>query len=301
MAPVDSANELEIPVAGATLFARDVGSGPPIVVLHGGPDLDQEYLFPDLRDLAGSFRIVAYDQRGRGRSAIAAHSGDAEQAALHTDIADLADVCSFVSSEPVTLLGHSWGALLALEFALAHPEAVRALVLVDPAPISLEQIASSRAAWFASPEAIARERALRNADEFKQADPDAVAARYAEYYRGAVAKPAHLAELVGRLRHGFTRQGSAGIRIAREVEQRLFDETWRMPGFDLLPDVARIAAPMLVLAGARDPAILAAEQIAAAAPGARLRIIYGVGHFPLLEARAESTGEIATFLASGIE
>jgi proline iminopeptidase len=47
------------------LYVRDVGDGPPIVVLPGGPDFDHEYLVPDTDGLAESFRLVYYDQRDR--------------------------------------------------------------------------------------------------------------------------------------------------------------------------------------------------------------------------------------------
>ena len=52
----------------ARLYVREIGRGEPIVVLHGGPDFDHEYLLPDMDRLADSFRLVYYDQRGRGRS-----------------------------------------------------------------------------------------------------------------------------------------------------------------------------------------------------------------------------------------
>jgi hypothetical protein len=62
-------HEDRIPVGGATLYARDVGRGQPIVVLHGGPDFDHSYLLPDTDRLSNSFRLIYYDQPGRGRSA----------------------------------------------------------------------------------------------------------------------------------------------------------------------------------------------------------------------------------------
>jgi proline iminopeptidase len=52
----------------ASLFVREVRSGLPIVVVHGGPDLDHQYSLPDLDRLAERFRLIYYDQRGRGRS-----------------------------------------------------------------------------------------------------------------------------------------------------------------------------------------------------------------------------------------
>ncbi len=75
----DSPAPLEIREAwllsnGARLYVRDVGHGLPIVVLHGGPDFNHEYLLPELDGLADQFRFVDYDQRGRARSLIGAPS-----------------------------------------------------------------------------------------------------------------------------------------------------------------------------------------------------------------------------------
>ena len=50
-------------------ISREIGQGPPVIVLHGGPDFDHGYLLPDLDRLADAFRLIYYDQRGRGRSA----------------------------------------------------------------------------------------------------------------------------------------------------------------------------------------------------------------------------------------
>src|SRR6266852_9594909 len=61
--------ESRIPVGKASLYAREIGRGQPIIVLHGGPDFDHGYLLPDLDRLADAFRLIYYDQRGRGKSA----------------------------------------------------------------------------------------------------------------------------------------------------------------------------------------------------------------------------------------
>jgi proline iminopeptidase len=82
MAPRES----RIPVGGAELYAREVGQGTAIVVLHGGPDFDHSYLLPELDRLSDSFHLVYYDQRGRGRSADRVQP---EDVTLASDIADL--------------------------------------------------------------------------------------------------------------------------------------------------------------------------------------------------------------------
>src|SRR5689334_26961 len=66
-------HESRIPVGAASgaasLYVRDIGKGPAVIVLHGGPDFDHRYFLPDLDRLADSFHLIYYDQRGRGMSA----------------------------------------------------------------------------------------------------------------------------------------------------------------------------------------------------------------------------------------
>jgi proline iminopeptidase len=109
------------------LFLREVGAGRPILVLHGGPDFDHTYLRPELDVLAGSFRLVFYDQRGRGRSG----NGDVS---LVSELADADAVRAEAGAERVAVLGHSWGGLLAAEYAVRHPERVSHLILLNTSP-----------------------------------------------------------------------------------------------------------------------------------------------------------------------
>src|SRR5215467_16109122 len=63
------AHEVRIPVGSTFLYGREMGKGPAVIVLHGGPDFDSSYLLPELDRLADSLHLIYYDQRGRGRSA----------------------------------------------------------------------------------------------------------------------------------------------------------------------------------------------------------------------------------------
>ena len=86
------------------LFCRDVGEGPPIVVVHGGPDFDHPYLLPELDRLTASFRLLYYDQRGRGRSADGVRP---EDVTLRSELDDLDRLRSHFGLERVAVLGHS--------------------------------------------------------------------------------------------------------------------------------------------------------------------------------------------------
>ena len=75
-----------VAVAGAHLYFREIGSGPPMVILHGGPDFDQNYMLPEMDYLSTAFRLIYYDQRGRGQSS----SGvAAEDVGIESEVDDL--------------------------------------------------------------------------------------------------------------------------------------------------------------------------------------------------------------------
>ncbi|MPY32135.1 alpha/beta hydrolase [Streptomyces adustus] len=107
---------------GVRLWASGSGRGEPLVLCHGGPGLWD--MFADaagpLADLA---TVVRWDQRGCGRSERCVGPWTAARF-----VADLDAVRRHFGFDRMALLGHSWGAQLALEYALAHPERVSALV-----------------------------------------------------------------------------------------------------------------------------------------------------------------------------
>ena len=134
-----------MPVADGSLYARTIGRGPPTIVLHGGPDFDHAYLLPDLDRLDDVLRLIYYDQRGRGRSASGVRPEDVD---LRTEIDDVDRVRRHFGLESMAVLGHSWGGVLAMEYAIRHPERVSQLILLDTAPASAGA-PSRNAAWSA--------------------------------------------------------------------------------------------------------------------------------------------------------
>ncbi len=136
--------ESRIRVGRASLYSREIGRGQPIIVLHGGPDFDHSYLLPDLDRLADAFRLIYYDQRGRGRSVDHVLP---EEVTLTSDVDDIDRVRQHFRLQSSALLGHSWGTVLALEYALRHPERVSHMILMNPGPASASDFAVLRRAY----------------------------------------------------------------------------------------------------------------------------------------------------------
>ncbi|MGA5561797.1 alpha/beta fold hydrolase [Streptomyces platensis] len=113
-----------VPVDEGELFYETAGSGPAVVLLHGGM-LDQHMWDEQFTWLVNSgLRAIRYDARGHGLSSTV--TGDF---AHHDDLCALLDALDAPSA---VLVGHSHGARVALDTALAHPDRVTALALASP-------------------------------------------------------------------------------------------------------------------------------------------------------------------------
>ncbi|HEX9129225.1 MAG TPA: alpha/beta fold hydrolase [Gemmatimonadaceae bacterium] len=276
------AREMRIPAGDASLYAREIGRGPAVIVLHGGPDFDSGYLLPDLDRLKDSYRLIYFDQRGRGRSADHVRP---EEVTLASELDDIDKVTKHFHVERPALLGHSWGALLAVEYALRHPTRVSRLILMNPAPLSASDVALLRKSYVAALGAdMDRQREILAGDAYKSGDPDAVAARYRIHFEHALKRPEDYEKLMATMKAAFARQGKDGIVKARAVEDHLYLDTWQVPGYDLLPKLHNLRVPTLVIVGDSDfipPEI--AGRIAKAIPSAKLVTIPDCGHFAYLE------------------
>jgi proline iminopeptidase len=255
-------------VPGADLFARRVGAGPPVVVLHGGPGADHEYLRPGFDALAEGRELVYYDQRGGGRSPVPRDVpvGWIEQ------VADLEALRRHWGLEQLTIAGYSWGGLLALLYALEHPGRVGRLALVSPAPTwraAREGFEAAFARRNLDP-AVQEERRRLRESGLRERDPAAFQQRIFEL---SVAPyffdPSRARELTP-------------FRVVGRTQQ----EVWRSLGdYDLRPRLPALAGiPALLLHGEDDPIPIEAARTAAELLGAEFHPVPRCGHVPYVEA-----------------
>lgn len=281
-----------ISVPSAELYYRELGYGQPIVILHGGPDFDHCYLLPDMDSLSDSFRLIYYDQRGRGKSAKHVRPNDVN---MESEVSDLDQVRKYFDFESVTLLGHSWGALLALEYALRHPGRVSHLILLNTAPVSRAGYLLLRKERRERTPADIEELIQRSAQaNYREGDPDTAAEYYRIHFRSTLGNQAHLDQVIESLRSGFTQEG---ILKARAIEKRLYEETWFLDGYDLVPKLTDLNIPTLVIHGDYDFIPLScAAGIAEALPNARLVVLKDTGHFSHMESLDQVRKELRKFL-----
>jgi proline iminopeptidase len=281
-----------IPVEHAALFYRDIGQGQPIIILHGGPDFGHNYLLPDLDRLADAFRLIYYDQRGRGKST---ENVRPEDVSIQSEIDDLEGLRAYFQLDQAAVLGHSWGGLLAMEYAIRHPDRVSHLILMNTAPASHDDYMLFRQDRLSkAPHDVETLKVLASRPAYAEGDLEAEAAYYRVHYRATLRPPELLDRLIEHLRVGCTREG---ILKARAIEDRLYDETWRLSDYDLLPKLKHLSIPTLVIHGEYDfVPVECPTHLAEAIPGARLVVLRDCGHFSYLECPDQVRKEISEFL-----
>jgi proline iminopeptidase len=272
------AREFFVPASGgAKLYCREAGAGAPLVVVHGGPDFDHTYLLPDMDRLADAYRLVYYDQRGRGRSHGPLNLQDID---VDLFVEDLDALRRHLGLESLALVGHSWGGLLAMHYALAHPCSTSHLVLLNTAPASAADMelagkdrVARRARYGGRMEAIASSAA------FIAGEAQAVS----EYWSLDFATTFRRPEDARRLKIASSREDT--LR-GRAIEERLMERLYGDAAFTLLPRLETLrGVPTLVIHGELDfIPVRCSERIARAIAGAKLVVLPESGHFSYIDA-----------------
>jgi len=245
---------------------------PPVLLLHGGPAASHDYLLPQMLALAEEHRLVTYDQRGGGRSR---HDDDRAVIGWRDQVEDVARVAAELRVVPLTIVGYSWGGLLAMLYAIeaaagrVAPPPER-LVLIDPAPITratraeFEQEFARRQA---GPE-VAALRAELQASGLRERDPEAYRQRAFEIsVAGYFADPARARDLTP-------------FRVTGRVQQSIWES---LGDYDLRDALVSVRVPTLVVHGRQDPIPLASSEEAARALGTTCVVIENSGHVPYVE------------------
>jgi len=146
-------------VRGAHLYYEVTGSGPVLLLIHGGY-YDAES-FADVSDqLADSFTVVRYDRRGASRSHL---DGPPRHVSVQTQTEDARQLLSAIDAGSAYVFGTSWGALTALTLTTQYPDMVRAVVAHEPQAVLLLPESDPRRAQVLELENIYRQRGLQAA------------------------------------------------------------------------------------------------------------------------------------------
>jgi len=259
-------------VHGTTLFYDSVGSGRPLLVMHGGLGWDHTYLRPWLDVLAGQVEVIYYDHRGNGRSA-AGRDWEAIDHATWVEDADTLQTA--LGHGRFILFGHSYGGFLALEYTLRYPDRLDGLILCGTAP-----------AFAHSDVAIANAQA-RGTPEITQT--------FLNLFSSPVEQDSTFRSGVRTILPIYFHEPDEAS-ISRAFDDVVFNAQafnrasfHCLQHFDVRDRLAEIDVPTLVLGGHHDwmmPPSHSVEVLHTALPHAEMNIFERSGHFPFIEERA---------------
>jgi pimeloyl-ACP methyl ester carboxylesterase len=281
MAPSSEPREGTVASRGFALHYVEWGApaAPPVILLHGitGHARTWDTL---AEGLAGSWRVLALDQRGHGDSE-PAPDADYGVGAMADDLGAFADALGL---RTFALVGLSMGGRVAMGFAGAHPARVERLVIVDIAPDI-------------HPPGMTRIRAMiANSPETIESEEWAVETAMAANPR------ADVGELRHRIKHALRREsdGTLTWKYARDVREMMRRGGRREP-LDLWERLTHIAGPTLLVRGAESDVLSPelAERVVAALPNGRLVEVPAAGHTVPGDRPIEFIEVVRRFLAAG--
>ncbi len=263
---------------GVQLFYRVRGTGPDTaIVVTGGPGLSIAYMDRDLTPLEAGRTLIYYDQRGAGYSQLMTKP---DSLALDRHIEDLDAVRRHFGLERVSLVGHSWGAMLSSGYAARYPQHVGRLVLVTPGPIEtryaveFEQVVASRT----HPDTLAKQL------ELMQRLPAATNANalcdtiFDILFAATMHDPAAVHTMRGHWCEGPNKAAQT-VFFSLAWGRASLGTAW-----NIRPMLNTIQAPTLVIHASSDAIPYASTRAYAdTIPGAELLVIDRAGHSPWLE------------------
>jgi len=263
-------------VNGVDLYWEETGQGTPLVWIHeyGG---DLRSWEPQVRYFSRRYRVVTYNHRGYPPSTVPRAARDYSQNLL---VEDLHQLLTHLGLGPVHLGGCSMGANVARDFAIAHAERTRSLILVGAGAGAVDrqqflQAQEGTAAGLEREGIAARVRAFESVPtraSFKAKDPRG----FAEF-----------------LRQAGEHDVQACAHLAREVMAK------RKTIFDLEAELKALRVPTLIMVGDRDaPCVEPSLLMRGWMPHAGLVIFPACGHTPNIEEPGLFNIHVAEFLAS---
>jgi proline-specific peptidase len=277
---------LEVP--GGRVWYRIEGSGTatPLLLLHGGPGATHHYLKP-LAALADERPVIFYDQLGSGRSD---RPTDTTLWRVERFVEELAAVRQALGLDEVHLLGHSWGAMLAVDYLLTKPAGVRSVILASPALSTARWVADADSLVRTMPDSIQAVIAKHEAAG-TTTDPEYQAAVIAFYQRYLARRQPWSADLDSTMR-GF---GTPLYNYMWGPSE--FTATGTLQSYDRTDRLSELTLPVLFTTGRHDEAVpgtVAFYQMRV--PGARLVVLDHSAHLTMQDEPERNVEIVRQFL-----
>jgi proline iminopeptidase len=276
---------------GVRIYHKTLGSGVPLLLLHGGPGADHSDFLPALKPLAKRCQLILIDERGSGRSERLA---DPKGYTLDHMVKDIERVRRHFGFPRLVVLGHSFGGILAQAYAVRHPRRILGLVLAGTGSSAGCVNRDFRGIRKRLPASLRAGLARHEKAGIFRAD-GAYTKAYAAASARALAPYMYAKTPPKRFKH----PPPLGMEALREmwVRRSDFRIDGNLKGFDFTDSLARVKAPALVVIGDRDLVSTAtAEVTRASLSRATLVVMAECAHMMYIDQTARFNRLLAAFL-----
>ena len=261
------------------LYYRIMGRGEDtLVIVHGGPGMDSEYMIADFEPLAEKFRLLFYDQRGGGRSTL---PEDTSRLHMADHITDLEALRQHFGFEKLNIVAHSFGPALAASYAMTHPGRVERMVFLGPIPPMRENF------WERFGDAVNRRLTPREQKELGVQynamieGPDTKEA-CRKFWEIALKPRLAAGRKVSIIKGDCCAASPEAIRYGMGITNAVTVAS--MGDWDYRPELPLVRVPTLILHGEEEAIPMdMVEEWVKAMPNARLIKVPRAAHFPYVE------------------
>jgi len=273
----------------AKLYYQSFGQGDPIIIVHGGPCAGMSYLLPQMKELAKNHQIIFYDQRGCGKSC--ASIINEKTVTIEQFVQDLEDFRKKLHLEKFTLMGHSFGALLSMNYAIKYPLQVNKMILVSSETSNSNDFKIFMNEWEKrlAPMQVELE-ALEKSKAFKDGRQEAIDEYSFLLYSVYFKNPADMEKL------SVANYSKKQEKLEQQISD-IFVNDYLAGPYDIRPKLKTLQMPVLMIHGDYDVTPLkTAINTQKSIPNAELVVIKNCGHFPHVEKPKEFFAIIEKFL-----
>jgi len=281
------------PVTGGKVWYKRVGQNttkPPLIVIHGGPGSSHDYMLC-LEALSDDYQVIFYDQLGCGRSD---KPHDTSLWTLERYTHELHQLIQHLNLQHVSLLGYSWGSMIAIEYTLHYPQNIIKLILSSPVlsvPLWIKDTEINKQGLCLMTQAIIKKNETNNttnSPEYQQA--------IQEYNKLFVCR--RLDPLPASLKKVFANKNNDIYELMWGPSE--FNPTGNLKDFDRINQLHKIKCPVLFNCGEFDSITenslkLGLKQV----ENGSIHVFKGSSHLTPLESENEYIDITRNFLAAG--
>jgi len=268
---------MKVRVRDVELYYEEMGSGPPCVLVHGGPGIGHPAMLASFAPLANRVRLIAYEHRGHGESSRA----PVETYAQRELAEDLRAFCRALALDRPVILGISAGGFVSLLYAGRYPDEPRALILIGTSP--------------------SRHFITRAAANMRRLGTRAMQEAHRALWDGSITDPEVFRRAFETILPMYYHDPS---RAPKSLAGRRFDPDTRRAlirdyaTYDARPQLSQVTVPTFVAVGRHDWICPVEEsvEIAGLIRGAELHIFERSGHSPHIEESGAFLGAVRDFL-----